>query len=174
MQSIVTSKCFVRQRNALQAATLCVSHRFVTNKGSDVVTSDPISAKEKLPKKVTTLKAPSKKRKYDIKRVLDEFNSLNIKALENSEKVETKDQTPESQPRRNEVNIEMLPPALFQIVFGNDKQTEVSKRNLNLAKDHLRQHDLLDKVEPPLADVDLPLPKLQVKQNFFFLFLCIY
>jgi hypothetical protein len=165
MQTIITSKCFLRQKNALQAATSCVCHRFVSNVGSDVLplSSDVISSEEKPPKKVTTLKAPRKKRKYDIKRVLDDFNSLNTQALETSEKAETKEPTPETQTRRNEVNIEMLPPALFKLIFGNDKKTEVSARNLNMAKEHLRQHDLLDKIEPPLADIDLPLPKLQVQ-----------
>jgi len=162
MQTIITSKCLLRQRNALQAATSCVCHRFVSSAGSDVKPSDAISTEEKPPKKVTTEKAPRKKRKYDIKRVLDDFNSLNTQALEISEKTETIEPTPETQTRRNEVNIEMLPPALFQLLFGNDKKTEVSARNLNMAKEHLRQHDLLDKVEPALADVDLPLPKLQV------------
>jgi hypothetical protein len=163
MQTIITSKCFLRQWNALQAATSCVCHRFVSNEGTDVLPSDAIDTEEKPQKKVAAMKAPRKKRKYDIKRVLDDFNSLNTQALETSEKAETKEPTPETQTRRNEVNIEMLPPALFQLLFGNDKKTEVSARNLNMAKEHLRQHNLLDKIEPPLAEVDLPLPKLQVQ-----------
>jgi hypothetical protein len=164
MQNIINSKCFVRQRSAIQAATSCVCHRFASNVSSDGLTSDPISsAKEKPPKKVTPLKAPRKKRKYDIKRVLDDFNSLNVQALETSEKAGTQEISLESQPRRNEVNIEMLPRALYEKIFGNDKKTEVLSSNLKLAQDHLRQHELLDKVEPPLPDIDLPLPKLQVK-----------
>jgi hypothetical protein len=173
MQTIITSKCLLRHRNALHAATSCVCHRFVSNTGSDVLPSDAISTEEKLPKKVAAVKAPRKKRKYDIKRVLDNFNSLNTQALETSEKTETKEPTPEALTRRNEVNIEMLPPALFEQLFGNDKKTEVSARNLNMAQEHLRQHDLLDKVEPPLADIDLPLPKLQVQHFNHIPFLCI-
>lgn len=166
MQKMLASKCLARQRNAVQAATSCVSRRYAANTDSDALKKASAVETEKQPDKAASSKAPKKKRKYNVKRVLDDFNNLNIQALEPVEKAETKEPTPET--RRNEVNIEMLPPALFQLVFGNDKKTEVSNKKLKLVKDHLKQHDLLDKVEPPLADLDLPLPKLQVTHNTSF------
>ncbi|XP_059479740.1 DNA polymerase subunit gamma-1, mitochondrial [Neocloeon triangulifer] len=114
----------------------------------------------------------SKKRKFNVTKVLDEFKALGESSLEpslNNELFASINKTHYTE-RRNEVNIEMLPEPLFKKIFGNDKGVPQSAIKLKLAREHLQKHDLLEKVDPPLPQINFPLPALKgknIEEHFF-------
>ncbi|XP_065337156.1 DNA polymerase subunit gamma-1, mitochondrial [Cloeon dipterum] len=104
-------------------------------------------------------KPKRKKRKYNIKKVLDEFRTLSENAFEPVQLTQAEVMPAEA--RRNEVNIEMLPKSLYQKIFGCDEGQPLSTNKIKQAREHLEKHELLEKVDPPLPEINFPLPPLQ-------------
>jgi len=169
-RSMILSKYISKPNNVLRV-TFCGGKRYMAI--SDTESSTKIATKpheKKPPVELDPKKLPAKtkKRKYDIKQVLDNFSALGTDPLEVKEIPRIDNAASPIKIRRNEVNIEMLPPSLYAKIFGNDQGAQINPQKLELARKHLQQNGLLDKIEPPLPEIDFPLPPLQV---YFLIFL---